>query len=226
MIRLVERLLRLPPGEGRRGLLLFTYLFLVVSSLVASKATRDALFLEHYGASQLPYADIAIALVVGIVISVYLRVGHRASVPTLHAGSLGVLATLSFTFWWLARDDGHSGPLVAMIYVWVGVMAALAPAQVWTLANFIVTTRGAKRIFGVIGSGAIAGGIAGGLATQWVVRRVGTENALVGVTAALAISAALVLMIWRDRPAGLAPDSAADVATANEGGLGRSLALV
>ena len=58
MIRFVERLLRLHPGEGRRGLLLFTYLFLVIASFVASKAVRDALFLERYRAVMDAWTDV------------------------------------------------------------------------------------------------------------------------------------------------------------------------
>ena len=83
----------------------------------------------------------------------------------------------------------------------------LAPAQVWMLANFVVTTRGAKRVFGLIGSGAIAGWIGGGLVTQTIVPRVGADNMLLGVAAALAVCAVLVLMIWRERPPAIAGHS-------------------
>jgi hypothetical protein len=41
----VERLLGLRQGERGRSLLLFLYLVLVISTYVAGKATRDALFL-------------------------------------------------------------------------------------------------------------------------------------------------------------------------------------
>jgi len=223
MTRFVERLLRLYPGEGRRGLLLFAYLFLVISSLVASKATRDALFLEHYRAVQLPYVDMTIALLVGAVISLYLRLGRRIGLPRLQAGSLWLLSALSLTFWWLARQGSHSSKLVVVIYIWVGILSVLAPAQVWMLANFVVTTRGAKRVFGLIGSGAIAGWIVGGLLTRATVQRVGTENTLVGVAAALALSAGLVMVIWRERPANIAAN---DDAAATGGGLRKSLTLV
>ena len=108
MTRVVERLLGLHPGEGRRGLLLFSYLFLVISSLVASKATRDALFLEHFSAVQLPYVDIAIAILVGGVVSVYLRLSRRLDLAALQAGSLVALSLVSLTFWLLAREGGHS----------------------------------------------------------------------------------------------------------------------
>ena len=65
-----------------------------------------------------------------------------------------------------------------LIYIWVGVLSVLAPAQVWTLANFVLTTREAKRTFGLIGSGAILGWIVGGFATRLAVGRFGTESML------------------------------------------------
>jgi hypothetical protein len=52
----------------------------------------------------------------------------------------------------------ESGALFIVIYIWVGVFSVLAPSQVWTLANYVLTTREAKRSFGFIGSGAILGG--------------------------------------------------------------------
>ena len=88
MSGLIERLLRLDPGEGRRGLLLVAYLFLIISSFVVSKSARDALFLERYAAIQLPYMDIAIALLVGVVVAIYIQIGRRTTLPVLQAGSL------------------------------------------------------------------------------------------------------------------------------------------
>ena len=60
----------------------------------------------------------------------------------------------------------ESGALFIAIYIWVGVFSVLAPSQVWTLANYVMTTREAKRSFGFIGSGAILGWIVGGFATR------------------------------------------------------------
>ena len=54
---MLGRLLQVRPGEGRRTVLLFTYLFLVISGYVITKSLRDALFLKRYGAASLPYAD-------------------------------------------------------------------------------------------------------------------------------------------------------------------------
>jgi AAA family ATP:ADP antiporter len=222
MIGLVERLLRLHPGEGRRGLLLFTYLFLIISSFVVSKAARDALFLERYTAIQLPFVDIAIALLVGVVVAIYIRVGRTISLPALQSGSLVLLAAISLLFWWLSKRVSASW-LFPVIYIWVGMFGVLAPAQVWTLANYVFTTRAAKRVFGLVGSGAIAGWIVGGFFTERLAERFGTENMLLGVALALAVSAALVVLIWRERQAGI---DEPELEAGREGGLRQSLALV
>lgn len=200
MIHRLERLLHLRPGESGRGLLLFAYLFLVITSYVTGKAARDALFLDRYKAVQLPYADIAISILVGLIIAFYIRAGRRVSLHRLLAASLVLYASNCLIFWALVTYTEITW-LFPVIYVWTGVFGVLAPAQVWTLANYVLTTREAKRLFGVIGGGAIAGWIVGGLLTQYTATRYGTESALLAMAVALSICAFLVLEIWRQRPA-------------------------
>ena len=62
-----------------------------MASSVASKAARDALFLDRYRAIDLPYVDIAIAVLVGFAASLYIWVGHRTNLRNLQVGSLRVL---------------------------------------------------------------------------------------------------------------------------------------
>jgi AAA family ATP:ADP antiporter len=176
-------------------------LFLTMASSVASKAARDALFLDRYRAIDLPYVDIAIAVLVGFAASLYIWVGHRTNLRNLQVGSLIFFALTALFFWfWAAIASYESGTLFIIIYVWVGVFSVLAPSQVWTLANYVMTTREAKRGFGFIGSGAILGWIVGGFATRQAVAQFGTENMLGFVAVSLFACAAIVVMIWRDRP--------------------------
>ncbi|MDH4067139.1 MAG: MFS transporter, partial [Acidobacteriota bacterium] len=225
MLALIQRLLGLNARELRRSLPLVAYLFLAIGGSVASKAARDALFLERYRAVDLPYADISIALIVGVVASVYIRAGTRLNIRNLQVASLLAFAMSAMGLWWWATTPALETPtLFLVIYVWVGVLSVLAPAQVWMLANVVLTTREAKRSFGFIGSGAILGWIVGGLATRLAVGQYGTAVMLALTAIAQIICVGLVEVIWRQRPSRGDGDSAAAARTG--GGLWAALEVI
>ncbi len=227
MLSLTERALGLTGPELRQAFPLFGYLFLTMASSVASKAARDALFLDRYRAIDLPYVDIAIAVLVGVTAAVYIRIGQRTNLRNLLVGSILFFAANAIVFWfWAVLSSYESGLLFVLIYVWVGVFSVLAPSQVWTLANYVMTTREAKRSFGFIGSGAILGWIVGGLATRTLVSRLGTESMLGIVALSLLACAILVILIWRNRPDYVDGHHPASGPDPQAGGLWGSLALV
>ena len=41
------------------------------------------------------------------------------------------------------------------LHVWASVLGVLLPAQVWTLANYVMDDTEAKRLFGVVEAGAL-----------------------------------------------------------------------
>jgi AAA family ATP:ADP antiporter len=207
MLTVLQRVLGLTPRELGRALPLFLYLFLAMAGSVASKAARDALFLDRFDATDLPYVDIAVAVLVGLIAGVYIRVGARTNLRNVQIASLLVFAAIAVGFWTAsgpatpgAASPTSAGVLFIAIYIWVGALSVLLPAQVWTLANYVLTTREAKRAFGLIGGGAILGWIVGGFATTVIVEQVGTEATLLWVAATLVLSAALVWAVWRRRP--------------------------
>jgi ATP:ADP antiporter, AAA family len=214
--RAFARLIGVRDGEVGRGLLLFSYLFLVIASFIVGKAARDALFLDRFSALALPYVDISVALLIGVWVSGYVRLGRHVTLRTLLTGSLVVFAAVSLAFWHLSRTHDAAWVLPVM-YVWVGMFGVIAPAQVWTLANYVLTTREARRLFGFVGSGAIAGAIAGGFLVRQTATRFGTESTLVGMAVALLVCAVLVNRLWRQRHLAHAPgaqDDDEEVATA------------
>ena len=145
------RILQVRRGERTRTALLFLYLFLVVGSYVVTKSTRDALFLARYSAARLPLADMASAVTVAIVMSIYLRIGSRATVRATLTRTLVAFAATSIAFWALSVWSAPAW-MLPVLYVWAGVYGVLLPAQVWTLANYVMTTREAKRLVGLVGS--------------------------------------------------------------------------
>jgi ATP:ADP antiporter, AAA family len=197
MLKAVARMLGLSEPEWHRSWPLFAYLFLTMSGTVASKATRDALFLDRYSAVDLPYADITIAVLVGVAVALYIRASRWVSLRSLQIGTLFFYAGNCLLFWWCSVAGIGQGWLFIVIYLWVGIFSVLAPSQVWTLANFVLTTREAKRAFGFIGSGAILGWIVGGLATRLTASSLGTETLLLWVAGSLLVSAWLVHLSWQ-----------------------------
>ena len=77
------------------------------------------------------------------------------------------------------------------------VFGVLAPTQIWTLANYVLTTREAKRVFGMVGGGAIAGWIFAGYFSKAIAKTFGTESLLLGMALFLLICTGLIVFIWR-----------------------------
>ncbi|MBV9625625.1 MAG: HEAT repeat domain-containing protein [Acidobacteria bacterium] len=196
MKKWIERALNIHPGDLGRGALLCSCLFLIISAYVTGKVARDALFLARFQAIQLPYADIASAVLVGLVVAGYVYLARRLSLRTLLVGSQLFFAINCAIFWALVRYY-HLSWLFPVFYVWVGMFGVLAPTQVWTLANYAFTTREAKRIFGLVGGGAIAGWIFAGFFSKTVAKAFGTEGLLLGMALLLLPCSALMLMMWQ-----------------------------
>ncbi len=174
-----------------RGTPLSACLFLTISAYVIGKVARDALFLAKFPAVRLPYADIASGVLVGFVVALYLRVGRRISLGNLLVGSPLFFGATCVLFWSITHYS-HPAWLYAVFYVWVGMFGVLAPTQVWTLANYLLTTREAKRIFGMVGGGAILGWIFGGYVSKIVAKAFGTESLLLAMAVLLVICSVLM----------------------------------
>jgi ATP:ADP antiporter, AAA family len=196
-----ERALNVQPGDLGRGVLLCACLFLIMSSYVTGRVARDALFLGQFQAAQLAYADIASAVLVGIVVVGYVRLARKISLRELLVGSQVFFAANCAVFWVLAHYSRPSW-LYPVFYVWVGLFGVLAPTQVWTLANYLLTTREAKRIFGMVGAGAILGATFAGYLCKTVAQHFGTESLLLGMGVLLLVCGVLMASVWhtwRDR---------------------------
>ena len=196
MKRWIARALNVQPGDLGCGLLLSTCLFLIISSYMMGKVARDALFLARFRAEQLPYADISCGILVGFVVAAYVRMARRTSLRNLLIGSQLFLAANCGVFWVLAKFY-HPAWLYPVFYIWVGIFGVLAPTQIWTLANYLLTTREAKQVFGMVGGGAILGSIFAGFLSMSLARRFGTESLLLGMVPFLVISSVLIYAAWR-----------------------------
>src|SRR2546428_7090359 len=197
MKRWIERALNVHPGDLGRGTLLCACLFLVISTYKIGGVAGAALFLSRFHARQLAYADISSALLVALIVAGYVIIARRGPLPSLLVGSMLFLASNCFLFWFLAHYYSGLPWLFPAFYIWVKMFGVLAATQIWTLANYVLTTREAKRVFGMVGGGAIAGWIFAGFFSKIVAKNFGTESLLLGMALFLLICTGLIVLIWR-----------------------------
>jgi len=197
MKRWIERGLNVRSGDLGRGTLLSSCLFLVISSYKIGGVASSALFLSRFHASQLAYADISSSILVAVVIAGYMSISRRMILRDLLVGTMVVFATTCALFWGLTHYYFRMIWVSPVLYIWVKAFGVLGATQIWTLANYILTTREAKRVFGMVGGGAVAGGIFAGFVSKTMAKRFGTESLLLAMAVLVFICAGLVILVWR-----------------------------
>jgi ATP:ADP antiporter, AAA family len=220
MKRWIERALNIRPGDLGRGVLLSSCLFLVMCSYKIGGVAGNALFLSRFQARQLGYVQIACTVLVALVVAGYMLIARRVLLRDLLVGSMMFFSATWALFWCLAHYYSHLIWVFPAFYIWVKVFGVLGATQIWTLANYVLTTREAKRVFGMVGGAAIAGAIFSGLLARTMAKRFGTESLLLAMTLFVLICAGLVVLVWRSGRASVgdaqeAPGGSADTTERN-----------
>ena len=182
------------PGEWARLLPLVLAYALLMASLYVLKPARNALFLDQMGAAQLPYVLLLVALVGGLAAGLFSRVSRLARLNLLIPGTFVVLIACLLVFWLLLPYGWTWG--VYSFYIFVNLYGLMSTSLLWLLANSAFNPREARRLFGLVGTGGIAGAIIGSFFTSWIVSRVGTEN-LVLICAGMLGACLLLLRLVR-----------------------------
>ncbi len=184
------------PEERRPTVLLSCFLLLGMATVICLKAVSDATFLSEFNAELLPWVDLAVTVLVGLVVNAYLSWSSRMTLGSLITITQIFLAVNMALFWALLKLGVSWAPI--LIYVWVGIFAVLIPSQVWSLAGMIFTTRQAKRLFALIGSGGILGAALGGNFAGFVGPRIGFESVLPATIVFVVLSAWIARSLTRN----------------------------
>ncbi len=182
--------------ELKKTLLLQLNIFLIITVLLIVKPTINSLFLSELSSSALPlgYVLTAIMAIVGSYFydSAMEKYALNIIVDRTIIGSVIslVLFAIAFSF------NLASGYILYIPYVWVALFGLLTASQFWIMANLVYNVREAKRVFGFIGAGAIAGGIFGGYLTSLLTKILYTENLLFVAAALLLCCLPITRYIW------------------------------
>ncbi len=192
---LLRKLLNIQPGEGRRAALMFAYIFFVIATLTMIKPVRNSLFLSRFGVEQLPFAFMLVAIVSGLVAFGYSRLVQRIPLNRLILNTLALSILCLLLFWWILADD-FGGIFCYVFYVWVAIFGVITTTQFWLLAGYVFHAREARRLFGLIGAGAISGGIFGGYVANYFAPIIGTHLLMLLAVGFLVCCSIIFKAIW------------------------------
>jgi hypothetical protein len=164
--------------------------FLLIAEQVASRAVRDTLFLTAFQVRSLPFmmmASAVVALASARAVSGALarRAPHHV-VPAMAFASAAILVAL----WAAAPSLPRAAAL--LLYLHVAAFGGALVSGFWSLVNERFDPYTARRVVGRIGTGATAGGVAGGVVT-WLASKTLPVAAMVLVLALLHAAAGLLL---------------------------------
>ena len=133
------------------GLVLLHTILLYIANVLA-RTTSYTLFVNNFGADNLPYIYIGIGLLGSIISYVYLQLGERLPLTHLLLGNF-VSILISFILIWLGLTSAQNTTIVFILPIWFGVVYALNITGFWSLVGRMFTLRQGKRLFGLLGSG-------------------------------------------------------------------------
>lgn len=194
------------PEERRQTLLLSLSVLSIVAAYTMVKAVRDAVFLARSSLSAYAMLMVLLAFTAGTLASVGTRLGAR--VPLVRRIVLThLIIAVSLVAIWLGFA-AHLPALPWILFLWSSFFGLFVLANFWLLANELHDARSAKRLFAILGAGAITGGVVGGELAQQLAPRLGAVNLLPLIAGILLLSAMLAAAAAIARPRLLATPSA------------------
>ncbi|OAB76090.1 Npt1/Npt2 family nucleotide transporter [Cochleicola gelatinilyticus] len=186
-------------GELRISFFMQLYIFLLITVLLMVKPTINALFLSNLGAEQLPYGYILVAAIAVVTMFFYNKAVKRFSLRVITISTL-VLFSISFLVLSFIMHTGILNNWVLYFYyLSVSLFAVLVTSQFWIIANMVYNAREAKRLFGFIGAGAIAGGIFGGYLTTLIASSFGNRIVILIAGIIILLCIPILQIVWKLR---------------------------
>tara|TARA_R110002050_G_scaffold100580_1_gene208120 strand:+ start:63771 stop:66605 length:2835 start_codon:yes stop_codon:yes gene_type:complete len=191
--------------ELHKTLLLQLNIFLLITTLLIVKPTINSLFLSELTSDALPLGYVLTAVMAIIGSYFYDKALEKYPLNIIIDRTLiaSVISLIIFGIFY--NLNIASGLILYIPYVWVAIFGLLTASQFWILANLVYNVREAKRVFGFIGAGAIAGGIFGGYLTSLLTTIINTENLLFVAAFLLSFCLPITRYIWKNEVVKLNP---------------------
>lgn len=183
-------------GEFRRVWLMQLNVFLLIQCLWIVKPVANAQFLSTAGIDKLPLVFLLVALTALAVATGYSRLLNRLPLGIILKRTYMISIFTLVTFAILLHLGLFKGWMSYVFYIGVALFGLITTSQFWLLGNLVFSSLEAKRLFGIIGAGAIAGGISGGYITSVLAPLMDGKNILLVASAMLIVGMIINQKIW------------------------------
>lgn len=175
--RTLARACEIEPQEARATLASFLLVFLLMGSYYILRPVRDALA-SDWSDAEVSWLWTFTFFLSFIAVSLYGTAVSRIRFQRLVPSVYGLFA-VSFTLFYLGSQTVSERVLLdKAFYLWVSLFSLFHISVFWSFMADTYSKGQATRLFGFIGAGASAGGIAGPAAASFLVSDYGTDSLL------------------------------------------------
>ena len=172
-------------GEGALALTMSFLAFLVLASYYVIKPVREALILQQGSAEAKSYMSAVMAVLLFFLVQGYAKLVSRYERTRLITVVASIFIACLIGFWALSRVGVPY--LGYAFFVWVGIFSVMVVAQFWSYANDVYDNEAGKRLFALVGFGAVAGSVSGTFAARRLVEHIDVFELLLLATALLGL---------------------------------------
>lgn len=174
MSKIWKSLFDVRKGEYSRTLSMSLYLLFVMVAYYILKPVSAAMFLNTFNIDKLPVLYMLIAGGGGALAYFYTKIALKSSLRIAVFWTMCLSVISLVAFWWLI---GLNLPWLLYVFnVWVSLFSIVLMSQGWLVAANVFHTREAKRLYGLLGLGAVMGAAIGSAVTKLTVKLIGTRN--------------------------------------------------
>lgn len=192
----ILRMFDIRVGEFRRVLLMQVNVFLLIQCLWIVKPVVNAQFLSTAGIDKLPLVFLLVAMTALAVATGYSRLLNRLPLGIIMKRTYMISIFSLIIFALLLHLGLFRGWMSYVFYIGVALFGLITTSQFWLLGNLVFSSLEAKRLFGIIGAGAIAGGISGGYITSVLAPLMDGKNILLVASGMLMVGMMINQRIW------------------------------
>lgn len=203
LVRLAAMLFQLREDEVPRVALMFLYSLMAVGTFILGRIVRDSLFLslpDSQGGRNLPSLMALSAICVSAAAYIYSRSANKLRRDRMILVINMVLSILQMIIYlcivWMGPE--YKPTLFKINYVYVEIMGSLQVILFWTLASELFDPRAAKRIFAIIGGGAVMANLLAFGMKPMVRLLNGTQHMLPVLSIMMLICMAIVFTLGRE----------------------------